>query len=279
MIAMPDETEGGLQRPHFFRTSDYQGEGSSSLSRSASGSTIQDRDGANILIRDVCKATSAAPGFFKGVSIGGMKFRDGAIWTSNPALEICSDIEEAHSGIKEPIQLLVSLGSGGQKPRKLQAPAQKQYRSRSDEESIDRKLTDKLDSRYCAFEGPSDLSGLEINEWRIDGSGLKTFARIRKSTEAYCKRADVKEKIDSCAKTLVRLRQSRARTTRWERFALGIRYTCRVNQTCSSRSQKFEDRDAFMDHLMWEHNEPPQDEANWNRIERLLASSQITTVK
>jgi hypothetical protein len=34
-----------------------------------------------------------------------------------------------------------------------------------------------------------------------------------------------------------------------------------------------------MTHLMWEHNEPPQDEAHWNYIQSLLKQSQTTTVK
>ena len=213
---MPDETEDGLRRPYFFRTSGYQGVGSSALIRIASGSTVRDGKGGNgtkVLIRDVCKATSAAPGFFKGVPIGGVKFRDGAIWTSNPALEICCDIEEAHPDVKAPIQLLVSLGSGRPKLRRFQSPTRRPSRPQLDEEFIDQKLAKKLDSRYIPFEGPPDLFDLGINEWKIDGSGLKTFPRIRKSTEAYCEREDIKEKIDHCAKKLVRLRQSRGRPT------------------------------------------------------------------
>jgi len=269
---MPDKLEDGLQRPFLFRSYDEQGEGLS-LPRVTSGSPTA------IRINDICRATSAAPGFFKGVHIGDVKYRDGAIWRNNPALEIYRGINECNTEIKRPVKMLVSLGSGPTKPRKFYIPTQPSTKYHKKDSSIDRVLSQKLDDGYWSFEGPSDLSDLEINEWRIDGSGYKTFERIQKSTESYYQQKPVKERIERLAEDLVRLRQSRARTKRWERFALGIQYTCRASPTCSSHSEKFDDRDSFMDHLMWEHNEPPQDEANWNRIQQLFADSQTTTVK
>jgi len=272
VIAMPDKLEQGLQRPVLFCSFDEQVEGMS-LTRVTSGSPKP------IQINDICRATSAAPGFFKGVNIRDVKYRDGAIWRNNPALEIYRGINEFSKDIKRPVKLLISLGSGPTKERKFYThthPSSKYHKKGS---SVDRVLSQKLDDGYWSIEGPSDLSDLEINEWRVDGSGYKTFERIQKSTEMYYQQQAVKEKIELLAEKLVRLRQSRARTKRWERFALGIQYECRASAYCSSNSVKFDDRNSFMDHLMWEHNEPPQDEANWNRIQKLCADSRITTVK
>lgn len=279
VIAMPDMKEDGLQKPYLFRT--YSRPGTSSplaIVRTSSGSKIEYKIGNNVLIRDVCKATSAAPGVFKGVKIGQVKFRDGATWTTNPALEICSEIEEAHDEIQDPIHLLICLGTSLRKSRKIHSQTRKSSIASPDDVLIDQLLKEKLGSKYYHFEGPRDLFNLDVNEWKIDGGGLKTFNTIREATERYCADKAVSDLIDRCAIELVRLRQSRARTSRWERFVAGIRYTCRLSPVCSSL-EPFEDREAFMAHLTWEHNMPPQDEANWNQIQRLLAENQFTTIR
>lgn len=280
VIAMPDGLEDGLQRPFLFRSYDERGEGLSSLTRVTSGgSVIQVSSPSTILINDICRATSAAPGFFKGVNIGHVKFRDGALWTNNPALELYRGIEASSPATSmdptKSIKLLVSLGSGQSKPRRSLS-AHQHSKTYAYDDTIDPVLSKHLDTGYWSFEGPKDLTDLKINEWRIDGSGYNTFKRIRKSTEEYARQRDVTERIDALAQHLVKLRQSRAKTKRWERFALGIRYTCQAKPPCE---QKFEDSDSFMDHLMWEHNEPPQDGKNWNHIQKLFADSQTTTVK
>ena len=272
VIAMPDKKEDGLQKPYLFRTYSRPRKSSPiTLVRTPSGSEIEYEIGNHVLIRDVCKATSAAPGVFKSVKIGQVKFRDGATWTTNPALEICSEIEETHDEIKDPIHLLICLGTGLRKSRNIHSPTR-------DGELIDQLLKEKLRTKYYHFDGPRDLFNLDVNEWKIDGGGQKTFNKIRAATERYCAEKEVSDLIDHCAMELVRLRQSRARTSRWERFVAGIRYTCRLSQVCSSL-KPFEDREAFMAHLTWEHNMPPQDEANWNLIQRLLAENQFTTVR
>lgn len=276
---MPDQSTSrdGLQRPCCFTTYEPYLEGFSPLSRIRSRTNWGDEKGSKVLIRDVCKATAAARGAFKGVVIGGIKFRDGEIWTANPAFEIFSEIE-TRSTQKDPIQLLVSLGSGPKRAPKFH-PLAWRFSDAERNTSVDQLLKEKLGSRYCHFEGPHDLPDVEINEWKIDGSGLKTFQRIQRATENYCSLPKVKELIDQCAKHLVQLRQSRAKTAYWERFALGIRYTCRHKSGCSSPSEGFGDVNSFMTHLMWEHDEPPQDEAHWNYIQELLKWSQKTTVK
>ncbi len=279
VTAMPDRKEDGLQKPYLFRTYSRSGTHSPSpLVRVPSGSKIEYEIGNNVLIRDVCKATSAAPGVFKGVKIGQVKFRDGATWTTNPALEICSEIEDTHDEIKDPIHLLICLGTELRKPRRIHSETRKSSIASPADALNDQLLKEKLGEKYYHFEGPRDLFNLDVNEWKIDGGGQKTFDKIRKATERYCDEKEVSVRIDRCAIELVRLRQSRARTSRWERFVAGIRYTCRLSPDCSSL-KPFEDREAFMAHLTWEHNMPPQDEANWNHIQRLLAENQFTTIR
>jgi hypothetical protein len=227
--------------------------------------------GGEVGTADVCKATSAAAGFFKGVKIHDLKYRDGSIWSSNPAMEIYREIEEVHSDVGNPIQLMVSVGSGRRKST--------WNRSRSDLDGliIDQQLSKKLREKYYRFNGPSNLSDLEINEWRIDGPGEKTFSRIRDSTIAFCDQNA--EKLELLARELVAIRRRRSKMLHWEKFALGMQYVCRAQPPCRIGDKPFEDRDEFVFHLLREHDQAPPDTENWDRVQQLLTESQTTTVK
>jgi hypothetical protein len=126
---------------------------------------------------------------------------------------------------------------------------------------------------YIPFECPSDLLDLDVNEWRIDSDGTHTFERVAKSTEEYCKEPKIKKRIDECAKKLVKIRQQRAKTIRWEQFSLGIKYNCRKHDST------FRNRDVFLDHMMFDHDWPPPDEKSWRVIQKRMEEYQITTIR
>jgi hypothetical protein len=278
---MPDESHNGFQQPVLFRTYNAVAERDDSLSLSRVGSansagSLKDQ----VLIKDVCRATCATPGLFKGVKIGGVKYRGGSVWASNPASQIYEEIREQYSRLEDPVQLFVDLGNLPPNPkhrRRFQSPTRRQSLRAIPNDAITNVEFERLGDAYYGFGGPSGLLDLET-DWRNDRNGRKTFEMIQTKTVAYCKQPHVAEKIERCARALVKLRQSRARTVRWEQFSLGIRYTCRMEPPCKNPT-RFDDRDAFMHHLMWDHNQPPQDEKNWNLIQELLSRSQITTLK
>ena len=267
----------------------------------------------DVKVWEVLRATSAAPSYFKPVKIGELKYRDGAQWKSNPATEIFNEVVETYrsNSQRSIIKAFVSIGCGrGAKPAKSPVSRHKSTGSISatfpwpDTGVVERRLSRKLHEAFFNFGGPHDLFDLEANEWRTDRNGNRTFNRIRESVERYCGEKTIKTRLKEAAHVLVNLRHHRAKTTKWERFALGAKYVCRLSilntpkwervYALSARKQgyidevdtanakpcerMFDDRGAYMDHLLSEHEIPPQDEANWDSILKLLVESMITTL-
>lgn len=259
----------GINRPYIFR------------SYSAGQRDVRNpqEDGSNASIASICRATSAMPGFFKCVEIGNQKFRDGAIWSANPTLEIFHEVEELFPNQHNPIQILVSIGCGRPKTGRPFSIS-KASKLRWNDGLAERGLKDKREVDFFNFEGPSDLRDLEINEWRADGYGKKTFGRIELPAEKFCDSHPTKLRLRECARLLVATRQQRAETTRWERYALGMKYICWYSLKNESHKgpTQFEDRDSYLDHLLRYHDEP-EDAKNWNKIQELLKNSQTTTIR
>jgi hypothetical protein len=267
ILAVEVNNAMGLRQPFLFRS--YQ-------VRAESIETMQLRkpqsEGDGVKIKEVLNATAAAPGFFKGVIINKTKYRDGTVWNANPANELRVEVEGVHSDTIHPIRLLMSVGCGVKKPSRFRAYQRFQ---RLDEILVDATVSSRLHSAYQRFDGPSNLFDLEINEWRSDGVGEETFKRINDSTKKFCDSRH--NEIVECARELVKCRQMRAKTPRWEKFALGIEYVCRKRE-CSSLG-KIETRSAFIFHLLQVHNESPPDDKNWGRIQQILLESQTTVIE
>jgi hypothetical protein len=273
---MPSSSDRGLQRPEYLKSFTWESrmhkwqqnlvsnDNDADLSKKSASSAWH--------IRDVCRATTADPEYYKSVVIGGVKYRDGAIWRPNPALDLFDEII-LHSTKKDnPVRLLLNLSSTKPKIRKL-LPRPSSLLTRSNEQSVDEHLQRLLHDRYVWFEGPSELEEQERNYVRGDE---KFVDRVRSSTERYCREnGEVRKRIDECARSLVQLRQDRARTNHWERFAFGIRYTCSKCPN-GAKNKYFEHRDSIITHLMWEHDylPPDYDADNWNEIQKVLKDSQ-----
>lgn len=264
VLAVEVNAAKGLRQPFLFRTYHFR-----AAKNDATQTRNPETDGKNIKIKDVLAATSAAPSFFKGAVINGKKYRDGTIWNANPANEVRAEVEEMHSDIKNPIRLLISVGCGVKKPSRFG-----RYQ-RWDDVLTNHQVKSKLQKAYHRFDGPSNLFDLEINEWRSDGMGEDTFKRIRDSTAKFCE--TTKNEIKRCARELVECRRMRAKTPRWEKFALGIEYVCK-DKECQNLGE-FETRGAFIYHLLYKHNEFPPDDKNWEKIQSLLLDSQTTVLE
>jgi len=294
------------QQAYIFRSYPLEQKDTSNLARNP------DEYSKNVEVWQVCRATSAAPCYFKPVKIEGLKYRDGAQWKSNPATEIFNEVTETYRNTskRSNIKAFVSVGCGrGPKPTKLPGFKQKSNNPLHgtfpwpDSSVVERRLTQKLRDCFLNFAGPQDLFDIEIDEWRNDRDGGSTFDRISHSAAQYCSQKEVKARLEQAAAMLVELRHNRARTTKWERFALGAKYICRQLVPDTSKLERirapstkqvhtdkadtfnakrclriFDDRGSFMDHLSSEHEIPPQDEANWDSILKLLVESMITTM-
>lgn len=264
VVAMPDASEGGLQRPYRFRT----------FSIPDSQTDKHYEHDAKLNINEVCRATSAAPKFFKGVRIRDVKYRTGDLWCADPALEICELVKKSNFSTHDPVAVFVSIRAPHKKSPRFQTATKISSLTSVDEAIIEYTLRTELKKGdYIPFEGPSDLLDLDVNEWRSDSDGKHTFHRVEKSTKEYCENPEIKKRIDECAEKLVKIRQQRAKTIRWEQFSLGIKYNCPDHA-----SKIFRNRDLFLDHMMFDHDWPPPDEQSWREIQKLMEEYQIKTI-
>jgi hypothetical protein len=265
ILAVEVNDAKGLRQPFMFRT--YPCKDVDSKARRIRNPGTDAKD---IKIKDVLNATSAAPGFFKAAVIDGVKYRDGTVWIANPAYEIVKEIEEMHDEFTNPIRLMVSVGSGIKK-----RPLFRSSRYSWDELMVNHQVNFKLKTSYQRFDGPTDLFDLEVNEWISDGVGETTFNRIKASTKKFCESRSAD--ITRCAEQLVECRRARARTARWEKFALGIEYVCREPEC--RQLPHFETRASLIYHLMRRHNMSPPDSQNWETIQEILLASQTSVIE
>jgi len=91
------------RKTHFFAQHDYKRKG----------------EGGDFYIRDVCRATSAAPTYFQTAmvkSISGISYPliDGGMYANNPSLCAYSEVRNSKGGPSAKNMFLVSLGTGGE---------------------------------------------------------------------------------------------------------------------------------------------------------------------
>ncbi|KAH6887726.1 acyl transferase/acyl hydrolase/lysophospholipase [Thelonectria olida] len=195
-------------------------------------------------IWQVARATCAAPGHFESIQIFGREFLDGGLVATNPSLLAIREFRSLHNMTPA---LFVSLGTGLRVESGADADS-------STPVSMDKYGTRKILKKSAETIGPiefrqvstegqmgtdgwreytrgiqldrayrlnaeGDLSEIPFGDWRPAGTGEITLGGIRQTTDAYLRRSDVREMIDSIAKEAVRIRRARADTERWEAFA------------------------------------------------------------
>lgn len=78
--------------------------------------------------------------------------------------------------------------------------------------------------------------------------------RIERMTRQYLNRAQTREDIEEFAKILVLRRRQRARTDRWERYAMDVRYRCCLSDECNFDTEP-KSRPTMRRHLEQNHRE------------------------
>lgn len=260
----------GVRRPYLFRSYAFNEDKPTAVNRNKSNKT-QDTP-----LKDVCLATSAAPSFFESVKIDNKKFRDGSIWMTNPSMELYREVYSMHPDQESPIYCLVSIGCGKQKRSRIlpsiNMPATSLYKWEQQQ------VHDVLKSRkkeeiieYIRFAGPTDLTDVKPSDWKLEGHKRKTFDRIKTAAARYCDTSEVKQKIEKIAVQLVKYRRQRARTAHWERFALGVRYSC---NWCKEPTELV-DRDDVIDHVKIKHKD--RDSRFFNEYRKVLKEFKVPT--
>lgn len=159
---------------------------------------------------------------------------------------VADEMQLAYHG-KGSLQYLLELGNQSKKsPRRYCWPFKK---ARPDAQDLDVKNTTK-------FGGCEHLRIGSLNE-------LARYVRNNFLAEAeeYCSAGGLHDKLESCARVLVKSRRSRASTIEWEIFAFSDRYLCSVCRK-EGRDITILDKPAFFDHVEFVHDfydlEPPE---------------------
>ncbi|KAK0617365.1 patatin-like phospholipase-domain-containing protein [Immersiella caudata] len=195
-----------------------------------------------VSIPEVAKAiTTPWSSSFKPFKLGSGQFVDGSKQIRDPTLEVLKEITALLSGPGEPpIDLLLSLGTDEHHAwfyEKLGRPSS--MGSSPSQADID-KEEGKSFIHYHRFEVTDIRLGLRKKYYLRD---------IEEATEKWLA-GDHQKEIPRYAEMLVSRRRARAATTRWETFALGVRYFC-FHDECKDRF--FDSRGDFHEHLDRKH--------------------------
>jgi hypothetical protein len=196
------------------------------------------------------RATSAAPGWFPSIKIGGHWFQDGAVAEYNNPINVAFNEVKQMLPSQDP-SVIISIGTGVKlekqgahsDPRKVPSrwgwykdsiaqykrwlgnsvKAHEDFKTRLDKEYKHSKMGKP---KYFRWDVPAGFPKVKLGDWNgIDG--VETREALREPTESYCK-DQVRREIQECANRLVEIRRRRAKTARWESFALDSRlyYVC-----------------------------------------------------
>jgi hypothetical protein len=277
--------KNGSGTPYIFRSYNLPNKGIDPLSRNPG-------EGSNFSVCDVAHATSAAPYHFKPPKRRNSKsategvdevFTDGSFWVNNPSWEVLNEVLTMNDRSEEAIGLFCSLGTGETVNHK-QEPFWKSLWS--PEKSLLKALGSQSDEihqqfvrnsgvpEYRRFSVKAGLENIALDEWKPKRDGSKTLNEIRDATREYLQQEKVMIKLQECARTLVDRRRLRAKTGRWEEFALDIGYKCN-RRDCSRGGELLQKRTELMRHLRKEHNMLPPDMNNFEEIQHFLDLSRV----
>ena len=227
-----------------------------------------ERSGVDLPIWKVARATSAAPFYFKPVTVNTTNkeliFEDGGIGNNNPTL---GAIKEVQVSSEEQLGIVVSIGTArgvrqpDKNPSSVRAVLYKLSDALGNPENVHSNASeiavrDLFD--YVRFNPSANehLLNVSLDEWLPrkprsgQTAGSETIYGIRSTFERWYCEPSVSEQFRTTAKTLVSIRRQRLKDrSRWSRFAIGPSYLCRRHSPC----HEFSARSAFEDHLKKEH--------------------------
>lgn len=219
-------------------------------------------------IWEVARAATAAPFYFDELEIQNLLFSDGGFnYTNNPTREGAKEIEEAYG--PERIGAVVSIGTA----RHDKAPNGKGLlpiisrfkgfaQAISDPEVVHRDMETLSEDRefpYYRLNNPGALD-IPLDEWvpkkssPKKRSGSATMKAISDSFAKWTTNHRTHSLFKNCAAQLVERRRARAAdTSRWERYATGASYKCRIT---GCDLDEFINCDEFKAHLIQKHKLP-----------------------
>ena len=247
-------------------------------------------------IWQVARATTAATGYFKPMTIEDIDFVDGALGCNNPTWEAWNEVCQMHNGNRDAVRLLLSIGTGqsevtrigrGRVGRILQA-GKAAVGVLTGTEETHNKMTDIAKDHptliYRRFSVPKSLG---VGQLRMDFWDDKVRQEIEERTTEYLNQPVAKghtedEKLKILAGVLVEARRERAATRRWPISTSQVRYRCTIEK-CNNGQKVRNTFDELWSHISAEHFPknrplPPRTTASQKEretIEKIIESGQI----
>ena len=247
-------------------------------------------------IWQVARATTAATGYFKPMTIADIDFVDGALGCNNPTWEAWNEVCQMHNGNRDAVRMLLSIGTGqsevtrigrGHVGRLLQA-GKAAVGVLTGTEEIHNKMTeiakDHANLKYKRFSVPKSLG---VGQLRMDLWNDNVRQQIEERTTEYLDQPVAKgqtedEKLKIFAEYLVKARRERAATRRWPISTSQVRYRCTIKK-CDNGQKVRNTFDELWHHISAEHYPknrplPPRDIARQEDrelIEKIIESGQI----
>lgn len=150
------------RKTHFFASHDYPRKG----------------DGGDFYLKDVCRATSAAPTYFEAAlikSISGVSYPmiDGGIFANNPSLCAYSEVRNSKGGPSARDMLLLSLGTGSENKSYTYHKARNWGALGWIKPSIDIMMSGAAETTNYHLVKMFQVSGSEANYYRIQPEHLR----------------------------------------------------------------------------------------------------------
>ena len=275
---------GPLKEPFLFRSYDHHG--TEYRTEDESIIVLEPRPSnpdQSFMIWEVAQAVSAAPSVFKPIALprGNGNFYDGGVNMNNPSWLLLREVLHRADQSNENLDILLSIGGGNARAKSSKKQGRRVIALLEDSVSYSdyaaqrvRKESINRHFRYHRLDVEPGFQDVRLDEWKPKESGKTTVQRIEQQTEEYLKRPRVAQECKDIAQRLAEARISRSQTIRWESFAAGIRYTCKV-PGCPLKPNLFSDRNQLMDHLRMQHGKSSPDSEHYKDIEKLLNDGRI----
>ncbi len=194
----------------------------------------------------VARATTAAPSYFKPLIIDDEKFLDGGFGTANnPTWHALWEVSQMSANNPQAVALIVSIGTGkadivhpvakrgaglwGNWKAIIRYSAATTTDSEATHIRVDQ-ISRQTGRHYERFNVDGGLGSVDLGEWKVKHGRNLTLEKIQQQTRVYLDQPDIQTRLMRVAEELVRMRQERSKTTKWEIVATGRRYRCVVDQ-------------------------------------------------
>ncbi|OCT52111.1 hypothetical protein CLCR_08269 [Cladophialophora carrionii] len=250
-------------------------------------------------------ATTAAPVFFERQHDGNDAYIDGGLGFNNPAKIAYKDVSDRHA---LPPKIVISIGTGEKASRPVM-PRRNQLGdimgSSDDRRQRLKKLVELVFKhsknwltdvdevvddmgfmanmfkfKFTRLSVPNDirpgghcLGEIPLDDWRPKDGGRTTLERLENLTNTYLAQAETRGMLEECARELVLLRRQRARTERWETYAMDVTYRCCADENCHP-GPYLKNRRSMRRHFDEKHGELTRDKSP-REMENILNTCRV----